>query len=177
MPRIPQCVLMVTTILAAPACGDRTPDGARQPTAQDAAVTDVVYPYFTSEEAPQPVPREVPAQLERHPVHATLEQLLAGPTEAERDLGFHSFFSAGTAGMLRDVTLDGGRLTVDFEDLRPVIPNASASAGSELLLGELNASVFQFIEVREVEYRIEGSCEAFWEWLQRACEIVERPSW
>jgi hypothetical protein len=177
MSRMAQRVLLVLMVLAVPGCGDRTRDGAGRPELQDAAGTDVVYPYFTRDDAPQPVPREVPAQLQRHPVQATLERLLAGPTEAERDLGYHSFFSRETAGMLRGVALDGDRLTVDFADLRTVIPNASTSAGSELLLGELNATVFQFIEVRYVEYRIAGSCDAFWEWLQRACDIVERPSW
>jgi hypothetical protein len=27
-----------------------------------------------------------------------------------------------------------------------------------------------------VEYRMEGSCEAFWEWLQFGCQKVLRPS-
>jgi hypothetical protein len=55
---------------------------------------------------------------------------------------------------------------VDFHDLRTVIPNASTSAGSGMLLAQLDATVFQFDSVSSVVYRIEGDCEAFNEWLQ-----------
>jgi hypothetical protein len=54
---------------------------------------------------------------------------------------------------------------VDFGDLRSVIPNASTSAGSRLL-SQLDATVFQFPTVTSVTYRIDGSCQAFGEWLQ-----------
>jgi hypothetical protein len=63
---------------------------------------------------------------------------------------------------------------VNFRDLRPVIPNASTSAGSQILLRELDATVFQFPSVRSVEYRINGSCAAFFEWLQLACAVRSR---
>lgn len=79
--------------------------------------------------------------------------------------------------MLNDATLDDrGHAIVDVRDLRRVIPNASSSAGSRLLLGELNAIVFQFPAVQTIEYRIEGSCETFWEWLQvGGCPTGGRP--
>lgn len=108
-------------------------------------------------------------------LRASLDALLAGPTPAERDDGLSSWFSEATAGVLNDVTIDGeGRAVVDLADLRPIIPNASTSAGSERLLAELDATVFQFPTVTSVEYRIDGNCEAFWNWLQRSCEVVER---
>ena len=54
-----------------------------------------------------------------------------------------SWFSSRTAGALRSESIDSvGHAVVDFEDLRPLIPNASSSAGSEMLLQELNAAVF-----------------------------------
>jgi hypothetical protein len=68
---------------------------------------------------------------------------------------------------LRSVTLDeGGHAIVDFDDFSRIIPNTSTSTGSTLLLGELDATVFQFPNVRSVTYRFNGNCEAFWEWLQ-----------
>ena len=97
---------------------------------------------------------------------ASLEALLAGPTAPEKAASVDSWFSAATEDMLRSVTITGGHAVVDFDDLRPVIPNASASAGSDLLLSQLDATVFQFRSVESVEYRIEGSCEDFTEWLQ-----------
>jgi hypothetical protein len=99
-------------------------------------------------------------------LRASLEALLAGPTAAEREATLGSWFSADTAGMLRSVSMRDGHAVVDFRDLRPVIPNASSSAGSVRLLSQLDGTVFQFPSVRSVEYRIDGSCEAFTEWLQ-----------
>jgi hypothetical protein len=99
-------------------------------------------------------------------LRASLVALLAGPDESERQARLGSWFSAATAKMLRSATISDGHAIVDFADLRPVIPNASTSAGSERLLSQLDATVFRFASVRSAEYRIEGSCEAFTEWLQ-----------
>lgn len=129
--------------------------------------------FFTRNEQPAPVTRRVaatPIMLD-----AALAALLEGPTEAERARGISSWFSSETAGMLLDVAIDGqGHATVDFADFSTVIPNASTSTGSTLLLAELNQTVFQFHHVRSVEYRFEGDCARFFEWLQRSCERIER---
>ena len=104
-------------------------------------------------------------------LRAALEQLLAGPTRGEADAGLDSWFSSSTATMLADVTVRDGHAVVDFHDLRTVIPSASSSAGSRVLLSQLDATVFQFSTVSSVIYRIEGDCESFNEWLQfSGCE-------
>jgi hypothetical protein len=109
-------------------------------------------------------------------LEAALRELLRGPTPTERAAGLHSWFSDTTSDALRSASIDErGRATVDFADLRALIPNASTSAGSALLLSELNATVFSVPAVQSVEYRIEGSCAVFWEWLQYQCEVVPRP--
>ena len=106
---------------------------------------------------------------------SALGQLLAGPSALERAAGLRSWFSDTTADLLHGVTIDSaGNAVVDFADLRPVIPNASSSAGSEMLLSELDSTVFQFPRVHSVEYRIDGSCSAFYEWLQAACQVHQR---
>ena len=108
-------------------------------------------------------------------LQSSLEALLRGPTEAERAAGLGSWFSDATAAMLREVTITDGHAVVDLEDLRPVIPNASTSAGSARLLSQLDGTVFQFVSVRSVEYRLLGSCEEFNEWLQLGgCEARTR---
>lgn len=113
---------------------------------------------------PYPAYRAVP----RSPsvLRASLEALLAGPDATERRASLGSSFSQETAPLLRSVTLSGGHAVVDFGDLAAVIPNASASAGSERLLSQLDATVFQFSSVTSVEYRLEGSCQDFSEWVQ-----------
>lgn len=107
-------------------------------------------------------------------LRAALEQLLQGPSDPRPDV--HSWFSSATADALRSVSVDSaGHATVDFEDLRTLIPNASSSAGSAMLLEELNTAVFSVEGVRSVDYLIEGDCERFWEWLQYSCQTIHRP--
>lgn len=128
----------------------------------------VLHVFFTCAGLPVPVPRQVPETPAV--LAAALRELLRGPSPEERAAGFHSFFSDQTAGALRSVTLaPDGSAVVDFTAAIR-IPNASTSAGSAQLLAELQATVFQFPTVRQVQFRIEGSCDAFWHWLQRECQ-------
>ena len=102
-----------------------------------------------------------------------LERMLRGGADSAPE---HSWFTSATAGALRSVSIDSvGHAIVDFADLRTLIPNASSSAGSEMLLAELNATVFGVTAIRSVDYLIEGRCDLFWEWLQRSCQTVRRP--
>lgn len=117
--------------------------------------------------------RSVPATTGM--LRASLEQLLAGPTEAEQADGLATLFSADAAGLLQGVSLAEGRAILDFGP--GILANgASTSTGSTLLLEQLDSTVFQFATVSSVEYRIDGSCEAFFEALQRTCQVVERPT-
>lgn len=109
-------------------------------------------------------------------LRTALDQLLAGPTAAERTAGLTSWFSSATAGYLARVTISSGNAVVDFTDLRAVIPNASSSAGSRMLLSQLDATVFQFPGISSVLYRIDGSCQLFGEWLQIDACVPATPS-
>ena len=143
------------------------------PTAEAQTSPDSMVVVFTRDELPLRIKRPVASGAGG--VEAALAALLRGPTAAERAAGATSWFSATTTDALRSVTVDSAGLAVaDFADLRQLIPNAGSSAGSAMLLHELNGTVFQFPEVAEVEYRIEGSCAAFWEWLQYDCQRVRR---
>ncbi|HSC73993.1 MAG TPA: GerMN domain-containing protein [Gaiellaceae bacterium] len=97
-----------------------------------------------------------------------MRALLAGPTTAERRRGYGGWFSAKTAGYLRSVRLRSGVAYVDFRNFSGVIPNASSSCGSALLLAQLNRTALQFRAVRRAIYSFNGSTKAFYEWLQRA---------
>jgi spore germination protein GerM len=109
------------------------------------------------------VPRRVstPAVLK-----GAVETLLKGPTAAERRRGYGGWFSARTAHMLRGVRLAQGVAYIDFRDFRRVIPNASSSCGSALLLAQLTTTVTQFPTVRRAIYSFNGSRSTFYEWLQ-----------
>lgn len=108
------------------------------------------------------------------PIRFSLDQLVAGPTATEAAAGAGSHFSAATADSIRSIKLSKGLLTVDFTDIRGVIPNASTSCGSAGLLATLNSTVFQFSNVERVRYQIDGSCDTFANWLQRSCTEFDR---
>jgi spore germination protein GerM len=109
------------------------------------------------------------------PIESVFQLLVAGPTTGERTTGAGSLFTSDTDGMVRSVTVEGSLLTVDFEDLRPLIPNASTSCGSFSLIAQLNGTAFQFEELDRVTYQIEGNCQTFFNWLQRDCQEYPRP--
>ena len=96
-----------------------------------------------------------------------IEQLLAGPTAAERAAGATSVFNERTAGMLRSVAIRDGVAHIDLGDLRTVIPGASASCASTSLLAQLDATATQFPTVLRARYSINGSEATFYHWLQR----------
>ena len=108
------------------------------------------------------------------PMAAAFELLVAGPTADEVNAGASSSFSDATAASVESVTLAGDLLTVGFEDIRSDMNNASTACGSEALLAQLNGTAFQFAAVERVTYAINGNCGAFFNWLQRDCEILAR---
>ena len=153
----------------APPDGDATPptDGAADPEVESGTATVEVY--FTNLDRGDDtevfaVERDV--DLPRV-LSGALQALLEGPTAAEQEQGYWSWFSEETAGMLLSVHLDAGVAEVSFDPaLRTVIPNASTSAGSTMLLGALDATTLQFPTVDEVVYSFDGDVDAFYEWLQ-----------
>lgn len=95
-----------------------------------------------------------------------LNALLRGPSSVERRRGYGGWFSFQTAGMLRSVRLTRSIAYIDFKDFRRIIPNASSSCGSALLLAQLDRTATQFATVRRAIYSFNGSRIAFYEWLQ-----------
>ncbi len=110
------------------------------------------------------------------PLEAAVLGLLAGPTAEEVRAGAGSFFSDETAAAVRSIEeRPGGLVVIGFEDLRPLIPNASTSCGSAALLAQLNSTVLRYAE--RVRYEMLDSCALFGEWLQGECvEFTESGS-
>ena len=153
--------------------GEAVPDPEREPAPDPAAepAEEVVRVWFSRGEVPVAVERRV----EEGGPEAALSELVRGPSAAERSAGITSWFSDSTAAALEGVDQQGGLLIVNFRGLDRLIPGAGSSAGSAQLLASLDSTVFQFPSVDAVEYRLGGSCQAFWAWLQRECERVPRP--
>lgn len=121
------------------------------------------------------VSRVVPA--ESNPIHATLNEAVRGPNGAELAEGVSgSFLSERTALMVQNVEMDGSRLIVDFH---PFVrsserSNVSTSTGGMIFNTILNANLFQYPEVEEIEYRVDGSCDAYWAIFEGDCFIHTR---
>ena len=153
------------------AVGPDTSAAAPGPAAPRAPGDATVRVWLARGEAPVAVERTVA----RAGPEAALAALVAGPTPEERARGLSSWFSDATVDVLGSVERRDGLLVVDFTGLDRLIPGAGSSAGSAQLLATLDSTVFQFPAIDSVEYRLDGSCEAFWEWLQRACQVSRRP--
>jgi hypothetical protein len=156
--------VVVLALVALAACGA---DEGDELVLMDMHTVEV---WFTRNEEPTPARRRVAGA----PLDGALRALVLGPTAEERADGLTSWFSPETRNVIRRVQAADGDVIVDFRDLPDLIPGASTSAGSQHLLASLDYTVFQFDWVETVEYRLDGSCDAFWEWLQRSCEVVTR---
>jgi hypothetical protein len=126
--------------------------------------------YFTCRDTDELVAVDRAVPRSTGVLRASLDALVVGPG----DSGLLSWFSPDTASIVRSVDLAAGHAVVDFVDLRPVIPNASTSGGSALLLSQLDATVFVIPSIDTVEYRMEGSCQDFGEWVQTGCTVRNR---
>jgi hypothetical protein len=137
--------------------------------------SDQVMVFFTCEPPPadpRPVFRIDPgvASTEAQ-LHFVLEQLLAGPTPEERDLGYSSVFPAGSEELLIGVDLrDDGLAVINFGDELRQVNNLNTSNQRFIVFGTLGASVFQFEAVAAIEFQIEASCEQFARHFETTCE-------
>lgn len=168
------CLLVGALFVAG--CGDAPPDDRAAPDSPGPPPDSLTLP---ADSSPAPSGPTTPSTQAQSPgvdsLRAALEKLVAGAPGGERTGGTHSWFSEETRDVLRGVELEAGRAVVDFDPGLPgMIPGANSSAGSDMLLSALDSTVFQFPGVDSVEYRLGGSCPAFWEWLQRECVMVTR---
>jgi len=106
----------------------------------------------------------------------TLEQMVSGPDADEAALGFDSVFSEATTRSFASVRIESGRAVIDFTGLE-TIDDLSTPTAADFFLANLGANVFQFDTISSVEYRLGGSCEAFYALLARECRIETRQSW
>jgi hypothetical protein len=103
---------------------------------------------------------------------SAIAALLEGPNADDTSAGLTSVFSSASAGLLTSATVAGdGTATLDFDPaLTSAIPNASSAAGSDALLRELDATVFQFSpDITAATYTLGGSCDDFFAFIQQTC--------
>jgi len=104
---------------------------------------------------------------------ATLNELVKGPSSSDKLLGFRSIFTNEDAEIVDSLTVSSGEAVIDFSNLPPVT-GLGATDDADFFVANLNANVFQFTSVKSVEYRLGGSCAAFWGHLGHTggCRII-----
>lgn len=168
----------IGTTSTAPAPGSDPPAATTSSTTTTTeSTTSFVDVYFSTGDGSdcsevQPFPRSVGNDAD--PMVVALEGLVGGPSPVEIEAGAGSFFTAETSDAIRSIERSDALLVIDFIDLRPLLSNASSSCGSEALLAQLDHTAFQFAGVERVRYLMEGSCDAFANWLQRDCFETDR---
>ncbi|MGD2051604.1 MAG: hypothetical protein PVI35_03920 [Acidimicrobiia bacterium] len=106
----------------------------------------------------------------------TLTEMVKGPDAEEQGEGFRSPFGPDSEGSFLSVSLNAGDAIVDIgEGLFG--PSAATDDGARALVSTLNANVFQFSTISSVEYRLNGSCDAFWDEVNGTCARVTRQEW
>jgi spore germination protein GerM len=151
------------------------PERCRVPALSAGGDQVIVYVYFHCDEQLTSVPRLVPQGTTEALAAAALQALLSGPSVQERAAGFNSWFSSQTAGTLTSLTPGrDGMVTVNLVDFSRVIPNASSSAGSQMLVDQISATLFQFPDYGSLLITFGGDCNRFWNWLQSDCSLVQR---
>jgi hypothetical protein len=106
----------------------------------------------------------------------TLREMANGLEPEEIALGYKSPFPETARGSFLGVSISEGKAFLEFNTT--VFPDGvDTPEGSQIFLSTLNANVFQFDTIQEVDYRLGGSCDAFWQQLGSSCQTVTRAQW
>ncbi len=123
--------------------------------------------------------REIPSSMtdtsdER--LEAALSAYLAGPRPNEVDRGYFSAGAAPLADLLTTAEITRGTARIDFSSkVVDHLGNIGTATASQVFLLEMQATAFQFPEVKEVVIQVDGDCDAFWRLLEMSCQSIQRP--
>jgi hypothetical protein len=125
------------------------------------------------------VARPVPAGEEG--LRVAIEELLSGPTEAEREQGYSSTIAGLKDVALHDATVMAQETAViDVTGLPQPVPEEARSFLQPGIMAELTWTVFKLDDglVNGVEFQLDGSCDAFWQAMGAdECQVYTRQDW
>jgi hypothetical protein len=108
----------------------------------------------------------------------TMREMTRGLDADEEALGFRSPFPEGAEGSFLGVSIDNEEDVAYIEFTDAIFPEGADTAeGAQIFLSTLNANVFQFSTIGAVQYRLGGSCDAFFQRLGGACGTITRSEW
>lgn len=115
-------------------------------------------------------------------LETALRAFLDGPSEFEQQAGMVGAVPHMSSALLSAVNLseNDGLVTVDFDPGLSEVENLSTSSAGGAFIRPLRDTILGFAEVTAVEFRMGGSCDAFFEFFQSTCqhfaETVEQVS-
>ena len=108
----------------------------------------------------------------------TMKEMVNGLDEEEIALGYRSPFPDTAPGSFLGATIDRDQAKAFLEFTADVFPDGvDTPEGAQVFLSTLNANTFQFSTINQVEYRLGGSCDAFWQQLGGSCDVITRSEW
>ena len=108
----------------------------------------------------------------------SMKEMVKGLDEDEASLGYRSPFPDSAPGSFLGATIDREDAKAFLEFTSDVFPDGvDTPEGAQVFLSTLNANVFQFSNINQVEYRLGGSCDAFWQQLGGSCDVITRAEW
>lgn len=108
----------------------------------------------------------------------TMREMVAGLEDEEAQLGFRTPLPASADGTFQGVSIVDGTAYLEFGSGDIMPPGVATIEGAQVFLSTLNANVFQFSTINTVEYRLNGSCDAFWQRLgAEECDPITRAEW
>jgi hypothetical protein len=110
----------------------------------------------------------------RSRLHVALVAYLEGPTEQEAKQGYTTALGEPAVDVLGDVLVEGDDVTIDFTSKFERF--GFATTAGDVFLRELSALTFQFSHVARLHVQITGSCDEFWQLLERGCQVLQRGS-
>ncbi len=177
-------IVSIAVVLVAAGCSDDEDGGpaasSSSPTSDAAASVEAIVGLCPGEDfadVPNSVllPRDLPDGDPEAVATAEIEALLAGLTPQEAADGVLVPWPDGAEGVLRDVTLDDGTLTLDFDPT--VIGTFVAAPGtSKVFFVPLVETALRVPEVQRLEMVINGSTAEWVEWWQGE-GTFDRESW
>jgi len=110
-------------------------------------------------------------------LETALRAFLDGPSELEQQAGMVGAVPHMSSALLSAVDLSesDGLAVVDFDADLAEVGNISTSAAGGAFMRPLRATILELPEVTAVEFRMGGSCDAFFELFQSACEHIAEP--
>lgn len=99
-----------------------------------------------------------------------LHELFKGPNPIEIEEGYTSVFSEATSSILKSVNIVDQNAYINLTDIREIIPNVSASCGSQQFLAEIKNTLIANGPITDVFFAIDGDPQTFYDWIQVGCD-------